>query len=361
MYDVIIAGCGPAGGTLAAKLDGLDVLVLEKERNAPLKDSGIVSKRFFDFFDDSLIETHIDKMEAVSPSGKTFFLRSEEPFGAILKRKRFSYHLRIKARETAEIKYERVRDFSNTDNGVTVETSNGTHEAKMIVGCDGTLSDVRTAMGIKKPEMVPGIFVRTKKMLPQENIKVFFNKFYSPDFFSWVIPQINEYGIMTNTRPRENFDYFKKSLSLPEGELHSYMIPMGITRSYADNALLIGESCGQTKPLTGGGIMFSMRAASIASDVIKDAVKKQDFSASFLSDYDKRWRKEFYSEIRNQLLFRRFYRRFSNNDLDKLFDSFGPDIENINEFDYDHISESWRSFPKRKAFSFLLRNLGMVV
>lgn len=360
MYDAIIAGAGPAGGTLAPLIKG-DVLVLEKDKEAALKDSGLVSSRFREFVDDdALIDSHVNEMEAVSPSGKTFLLRSDRPYAMLLKRKRFSYHLRIKTKESADVLYERVRGFRCRDSGVTVETSKGTHEAKMIVGCDGTLSDVRKSMGIAPPAMVPGLFVRTRQKLKHDRIKVFFNKFFSPDFFSWIIPQENEYGTMASARPRDHFNDFKKTLSLPDGELHSSMIPMGTTRSYGERALLAGEACGQTKPLTGGGIMFSMKSATIAARVINEAIARNRFDAPFLSRYEAAWKKELQWEIDKQLLLRRIYRKMSNADIDKLFATFGGDIEKIRRFDYDHITASWTKLPKMKVIAYALANLHLI-
>ena len=362
MHDVIIVGSGPAGGTLASLLKGLDVLVLEKEKNAVLKDSGLVSSHFTEFVDDkSLIEAEVARMEAVSPSGRTFWLQSNEPFAYILKRKRFSYHLRIEAKKNADMKYERARGFALTNNGVAVETSKGVQEAKMVVGCDGTLSDIRKSMGIGKPPMVPGMFCRTKSRLAASEIKVFLNKFYSPDFFSWMIPQVNEYGLMTSVRPRENFEYFKKSIGAPEGELHSYMIPMGTTKSYSERALLVGEACGQTKPFTGGGIIFGMRAARMAAEVVKEAVRRNDFSSGFLSRYERTWKGELSWEIRKQLFLRKAYRKMSSRDIDGLFAAFGGDIESVNAFDYDKITRSWKNLPKLKAAAFVLKNLHLFI
>lgn len=362
MHDIIIVGCGPAGGTLASLLEGLDVLVLEKEKNAVLKDSGLVSSHFTDFVgDENLIEADVTRMEAVSPSGRTFWLQSSEPFAYLLKRKRFSYYLRIEAKKNADVKYERARGFTYTDRGVAVETSKGVHEAKMVIGCDGTLSDIRKSMGIEKPAMVPGIFCRTKARVPAKEIRVFLNKFYSPDFFSWIIPQVNEYGLMTCVRPRENFEYFKKSIGAPDGELHSYMIPMGTTKSYSERALLVGEACGQTKPLTGGGIIFGMRAARMAAAVIKQAAARNNFSAGFLSRYERAWKSELSWEIRKQLFLRKAYRKMSNADIDGLFKAFGGDIESVNVFDYDKITRSWKNLPKLKAAKFALRNLNLFV
>ena len=53
----------------------------------------------------------------------------------------------------------------------------------------------------------------------------------------------------------------------------------------------MGEAAGLVKTTTGGGIYYGLISAEIASNIIKDAFKKNDFSAKFLSKYEKQWKK----------------------------------------------------------------------
>src|SRR3989344_4922349 len=91
MYDIIIVGSGVAGSYLSSLLADFNVLVIEKDKKVILKDSGIVSKNFDNFFDDKkLIKDEIDEMVAVSPSGYKFSLNSESPYAYLLERKNLS-------------------------------------------------------------------------------------------------------------------------------------------------------------------------------------------------------------------------------------------------------------------------------
>ncbi|MBI2075708.1 MAG: hypothetical protein HYT72_00480 [Candidatus Aenigmarchaeota archaeon] len=359
MYDVIISGCGVAGGYLAGLLDGLDVLVLEKNRHVTLKDSGLVSAAFSRFATSKLIQSKVYSMKAVSPSGLTFMLNSKKPFAYILKRKAFSGFLRRRAKTGARLRYEMARKISYSKNGVHVETENGTYEGKMIIGADGTLSTVRRNLGIKLPAVL-GIFARAEKKLSADTIEVYLNKFFSPDFFSWIIPQTKEYGIITRIRPRNNFEYFKNTLNLPDGRMYSSYIPIGYCKSYAQRTLLVGDACGQVKPLTGGGIMFSMRAAKHAARIIRLAAEKDRFDANFLSRYEILWKRELAWEIKRQLLLRRVYRRLTNRDIDKIFITFGHSISKINEFDYDKLTDMWKKLPKMELLKFAVTKLPLV-
>jgi len=361
MYDVIIVGCGVAGGYLASQLNRLNVLVLEKDKNVLLKDSGLVSSHFTEFFPRGLIKSKVKEMRAVSPSKITFSISSKKPFAYVLKRKQFSMHLRRIARANAEVKYEAVTKMSISDDYVSVFTVNGEYKARLVVGCDGTFSVVRRSLGIKLPGMHPGIFVRTKKSLPAKQIDVHFNKYFSPEFFAWIIPQINEYGLITSIRPMETMKYFKKKLDLPEGSVYSAFVPVGYCKSYARRALLVGDACGQAKPLTGGGIIFSLRAANHVAETIREAVASGDFSSRFLSRYEHQWKSEFANEIRMQLHVRKMYRGFTNRDIDNLFVKFGYDISRVHDFDYDRLSTLSEGIPKIELIKYFLPRIGMLI
>src|SRR3989338_3946811 len=110
MYDVIIVGGGIAGCYLASRLHGLNVLLIEKDKKVTLKDSGIVSADFLQFFSKAPIKTEIHRMDVFSPSGNSFTIYDNRPFAYILKREAFGSYLRKLASRNAEIIYAPVTD-----------------------------------------------------------------------------------------------------------------------------------------------------------------------------------------------------------------------------------------------------------
>src|SRR3989338_9216347 len=121
--NIIIVGSGVAGSYISSLLADFNVLVIEKDKKVILKDSGIVSKNFDNFFDDKkLIKDEIDEMVAVSPSGYKFSLNSESPYAYLLERKKFSFFLRKMARKNCDVKYEKSEKIEYHDDFVSVIT-----------------------------------------------------------------------------------------------------------------------------------------------------------------------------------------------------------------------------------------------
>jgi digeranylgeranylglycerophospholipid reductase len=58
-----------------------------------------------------------------------------------------------------------------------------------------------------------------------------------------------------------------------------------------DNIMLVGDAARQVNPITGGGVVQAMIAASIAGKVAAQAVKEKRFDVKFLKEYRKEWDK----------------------------------------------------------------------
>lgn len=182
-YDVIIAGCGPTGATLAAelRLHDVRVLVLEKETE-PVSSVRIVG-------------LHIRSLELMAMRGLLERIREhgrQRPaagfFAAINKPaphgldSTYAYLLGIPqpvlvrlleehaARLGARIRRGcEVSDFEQDVDGVTVELSDGERlRSRYLVGCDGGRSTVRKLLGVG----FPGEPSRTETLMGEMEVGV---------------------------------------------------------------------------------------------------------------------------------------------------------------------------------------------
>ena len=71
-----------------------------------------------------------------------------------------------------------------------------------------------------------------------------------------------------------------------------------LEQTYIDRCLLCGDAAGLINPISGEGIYYAMASGEIAAEVIVKAIKANDTSSSFLSMYQKQWKKDFGKDIK---------------------------------------------------------------
>ena len=170
MHEVVIAGGGPTGLTLAGELAlaGVDVAVVERRDSQQLAGSraGGLHSRTIEVFDQRGIADRFlaeGQTAQVGAFGATKFDISDfptrHPYGLGL----WQNHIeRILAGwvEELPVRFYRGREvtgFTQDDDGVHVETSDGPIRAQYLVGCDGGRSLVRRTAGIDFPGWDPTI------------------------------------------------------------------------------------------------------------------------------------------------------------------------------------------------------------
>lgn len=352
MYDVIIVGSGIAGSYIAGKLKGFNTLVIEKEKDMLIKDSGIVSESIFDFFKgEHLIKDKINAMRLVSQSN-SLTIERREPLAYILEREELGGFLR-NCSEDITI-FETAKEITDHSGFISVRTNEHEYHTKMLIGADGANSVVRKSITKQDPKLYAGLMSRNDVGLDHSCVHVYLNKYFSPDFFSWTIPQNNEFGLIAGFRPMEYFNYFRKKMRLPKGNIYASWIPVGTTKSYSNRTVLVGDACGQVKPLTGGGIIYSLKSSEYAMEIIKKAFDDDRFDEKMFSEYEDKWKSDFGKEIKKQMFLRKLYRKTTNAQIDDLINKFGPTIERIDEFEDFHYDRPTLLLEKMPRFKLLL-------
>lgn len=130
MYDIIVVGAGPAGGSAAlfAAKAGKKTLIIDNDKS--------VTKRAW-------MENHYGVMEITGPDLVETGKKQATKFGA-------------------EIVTDTVVNVVKSDDGVIVETENQKYEGKHVILATGMLVDVAEKAGIKT---VPGTEPRIKTII----------------------------------------------------------------------------------------------------------------------------------------------------------------------------------------------------
>jgi len=337
MYDFAVVGCGPAGARFARRAteEGHDVVVFEKgEVGAPLACSGHVSTDIWDFTGpdarDELFQNrirgarfHVDEPEngtgpaddRAREAGKHFDdaepFYKDETISNVIDRVGLDRHLADLAREAgAEVReHHTVTGIDEREDRVklTVSTPEDTTtvEAKMVAGSDGPRSRVRDALGLDEPdELLHGVLGFDPDPDHQEYVDVHLT---APRFFSWRIPRGDagvEYGLAAppSDSVQAQFEQLQQSYGVDLDRTCSGAIPIGPPdRVTTRRGFLLGDAAAQTKPFTGGGILYSMTCADHAVREIDP-----DWPPT-LQGYERAWREDLSREIRLGHLLRRAY------------------------------------------------------
>ncbi len=153
---------------------------------------------------------------------------------------------------------------------------------KKIIGCDGALSQVRNILQLKKPRMRLGIQTQLKK----EDHSDFVEVWPTRKGFLWKIPRgsSTEYGIIEEKeRAKEMFDAFLRERGITSEKIGSALIPQGFTVPKTNDVTLCGDAAGLTKPWSGGGVIWGLKAADILVKHFPDFPKyERELKGSFL-------------------------------------------------------------------------------
>lgn len=316
MKDLIIVGAGPVGSHLAQKMSekNKDVLVIErsKEVGKPLACSGHVSPDIWDFVPKGskqrLEQNQINGARFHTENGSKFPFYKNETVSYVIDRVELD-KLKAEQAEKAGAEFhlgETVEEVIETEDSVTVKTDKDDYKAKMAAGCDGASSKVRDELNLPEPDhFYQGILCFSDEDDSQDFVDVFLEV---PEFFGWRIPRGDsvEYGVAV-PRGEEPVKWLNKITDKyidreDQKNICAGAIPIKPAETVTSNRIfLVGDAAGQTKPFTGGGILYGMRCAGAAAKQID--VEKPDT----LKNYENEWRNQIGTDIRLGGFIEKFY------------------------------------------------------
>ncbi|HSG27567.1 MAG TPA: NAD(P)/FAD-dependent oxidoreductase, partial [Candidatus Krumholzibacterium sp.] len=304
-YDVVIIGGGPAGTRTASAVSGrgLSTLLLEKrvEIGLPVRCAEGVGpadavERLIEP-DDAWISSRVDGISIVSPDGRRYD-KGIEGGGYVLDRHRFDSALARRAAENgAEIRTGHQATGLSLENGnvtgVTVLDLAGGRRysvsSGLTVGADGVESLSPRWAGLRNASGPSSMFSCAQYLVEGIGLRSSFAEFHlgsriAPGGYAWVFPKGDSsanvgVGIdpmrAGGTTAEGYLERFigsrcpgaKRARFVAGGTLTGRSLPLLSTGGY----LCVGEAANQNNPFTGGGILESLTAADIASEVIIEA------------------------------------------------------------------------------------------
>ncbi|AZH26888.1 geranylgeranyl reductase family protein [Haloplanus aerogenes] len=320
MYDFVVVGVGPAGARLARRAAeaGYDVLALEKGTvGTPLACSGHVSTDIWAYVPESAKATLLQNrvyganFRLGGPDSRAYPFYKSSEVSNVIDRVELDRTLADAARAAGTDVREghTVTAVDERADGVRVTASadgeTHTFEGRLVAGCDGPVSRVRREIGLPEPaETLHGVLAFDEEPDHGDFVDVHLTV---PRFFAWRIPRGDagvEYGLAAppGTDVTERFERLTDAYGAETTHRCSGAIPIGPPeRVTSDRAFLVGDAAAQTKPFTGGGILYGMTAADHAVDTIDPT------DPSTLDAYERAWRSDLRREIRLGHLIRRAY------------------------------------------------------
>jgi electron-transferring-flavoprotein dehydrogenase len=320
MYDFVVVGVGPSGARFARRAAeaGYDVLALERgEVGAPLACSGHVSTDVWDYVpdgaEDRLLQNRVygANFRLGTAGSRAYPFYKREEVSNVVDRVELDRTLAACARRAgADVRegYTVTDVDERADCAVVTASADGDVErfrTRMVAGCDGPVSRVRKSVDLPDPaETLHGVLAFDDGPDHGDFVDVHLTV---PRFFAWRIPRGDagvEYGLAAppSAEVTEMFDALTDAYDVTTDRFCSGAIPIGPPETVtSDRTFLVGDAAAQTKPFTGGGILYGMTAADCAVDTVDPAYP------ATLADYEAAWRDALAGEIRLGHLIRRAY------------------------------------------------------
>lgn len=291
-YDLIIVGASFAGLACArtAALRGLKVAVIERKRDPGegVRTTGILVKEAAEETD---IPSHLTRLirgvRLYAPNGKYtdhsapgyYFLATDTP-------NLMRWMADEASRAGAELMFGTAfkRGRQTDELAVLPDLDIG---ARLLIGADGATSTVGRVFGLDANQRFLGgveFELEPEPELDGRFLHCFLDSGLAPGYIAWAVPGVGvtQVGLAARHgfRPdaRTFLEVYRKRLGLPERRItarRSGLIPAGATlqRTYEGRVMLVGDAAGHVSPMTGGGIVQTLRlgrrTAQLAADWIQ--------------------------------------------------------------------------------------------
>ncbi|MCX6772837.1 MAG: NAD(P)/FAD-dependent oxidoreductase [Candidatus Micrarchaeota archaeon] len=291
MYDVHVVGGGPAGcfAGIGALVSGKKVLLSEEhgQIGEPEACSGLISRSGLEslkpYVDYKKIYLNTITSARIISGKKEFIIRPKEEIAILVSR--------CELDKLAAQSFEQQGGALSLGKKVTRNFS-----AKSIIGADGPASAVADYFGFPKISSYVACMQGNFKFACDDphQTSIYLSGKDFPGFFGWAIPIDESHakigvGVSLPKHPIAHYKRFLARLgvaSKPESEFAA-VIPTSVRKRTAMqkngySILLAGDSAGQVKATTGGGIFFGAQCGMLAG---KNSGAPQEYEREWKGKY----------------------------------------------------------------------------
>jgi len=327
-FDVIIAGGGPAGATLARALarQQLRVAVLEARRMPRYKSCAggipIRTAAALDFPIDAVVEDTVSGLDITYLGQRRFQAQAGHPIARMVMRDRFDQLLLEQARVAGAVVHEGavVRGVTRADGGFRVRAGEGSLTSAVVVGADGANSRVGRDLALGQG-MFENVALEAEVSAPPVALRrwrslINLDVGYSPWGYAWVFPKhdLLSIGLVlpegAGAQLRADLDGYLARLGLAGATVervvgHKIPARRGHEPIAGEGALLVGDAAGLTDEFTEEGIYYAVRSGQIAARHIARALAE---GRRFLGSYERAVDRDLMPELRAaRIVARLFY------------------------------------------------------
>jgi flavin-dependent dehydrogenase len=349
--DIIVIGASPAGLMAArnAALKGANVILIERKEaiGNPTHPANTFFKGMFDRTGETVDQSYVIKnlkgAHIVAPSGGEVVVESPAYF---LNRKKFDdYYAQQVSKAGVDIRTGvEALNVIRSEGAFSISTNEGMLKSKLVIISDGINSRIAGLLGMKPIKYPRDIAWSLEAEIEAPGIG-------EPDMFEYYVGNhapgwkstyspcggdratlgvyVRRHGMDVSSFFDAWVERFKKIKGLDDISF--------ISKSVGGDpiAAIPGEITGEGVMITGGsaaqsGIGYGMHAGQMCGDVAADAIAKGDVSPAFLSQYRKRWTKEYRNEYYLGRVALETLRKMTDKEIDSMIQVFeGEDLSFI--------------------------------